>query len=101
VLGNGARDMQCQPGRMGIITRDEVGVGVHEIGDERHIAADPVKASDDESRTVPRHLGERRVQLGPISALAALDLCIVGDDLAAGAAHLSCNCLALRVKAKA
>jgi len=44
--------------------------------------------------------GERGAQLGPIGALAAFDLGIVGDDLPAGAAYLAGDRFALSVEAK-
>jgi hypothetical protein len=86
---------------MGVVAGDEVDTRVHEVGDERHVAAEPVEAGDDQRRLVTLGLGQRRAQLGPIGVLAAFDLGVVGDDLAAGAPHLARDGLALRVEAKA
>ena len=83
---------------MGIVAGDEVNTRVHEIGDERHVAAEPIEAGNDQGRPVSLRLGKRRAQLGPIDALAALDLGIIGDDLATGAMHLAGDRLALRVE---
>jgi hypothetical protein len=74
VLGDCRQDVDGQLVGMRLIDRDKLDLAVHQRGDERNVAREAVKLGDDQLGLVPAAGGDRPLQLGPLCALAALDL---------------------------
>jgi hypothetical protein len=48
VLGDGRKDVQCEPRGVRVIDGDELDAWVHQRGDESQVAREPVELRDDE-----------------------------------------------------
>ena len=100
VLGHSGKDVNGQPVGLGHIAGNEVGPALHQIGDEGHVAGEPVKAGDQQGRAALAALIERGQELRPVRVPpSALDLGELSHELAA--VDLAGDGLTLRVKAEA
>jgi hypothetical protein len=70
---------------MGHVHGDELHVAVHQVGDEHHIAREPIQLGDEKHGAALPAFGYCREQLGPIGVLlAAFDLDELRDDTSTG-----------------
>ena len=98
VLGDGRQDVNGQPVGLGHVTGDEIDAALHQVGDEGHVAGQPIQAGDQQNGAALTALVERSEELRPVRVSAStLDLGKLGGQLAA--VHLAGDGLALRVKA--
>ena len=82
VLGDGGQDVQGQLVGGGHVDRDELDAALHQVGDEGDVARQAVELGDHQHGPLPPAQLERRGELGPVGALAALHLGELGDQLA-------------------
>ena len=75
--------------------------GLHQRGDKRHIAGEPVELRHYESRLRQPSVAQGLRQLGSIRVLAGLDLCILSNDHAALRGNQGFHVPLLSLKAKA
>jgi hypothetical protein len=80
VLGHRRHDVDGEPVGLREVDRHELGSALHQRGDEVDVAGEPIELGDHQHRLVQAAQAQRLGELGPVVALAALDL---GDDPAA------------------
>ena len=82
VLGHGRQDVQGQPVGGRHVDCDKLDAALHQAGDERDVAGQPVELGDHQDGALPAAQLQRSAQLRPVGAPAALDLDQLGDQLA-------------------
>jgi hypothetical protein len=83
-----------------VVRRDEIDTAFHQAGDEMNVPGQSIKLGDDQRGLGLLGCCNRRRELRPIIAFAALDFAEFTDQLAAIAANVAQHSFALRVEAK-
>jgi hypothetical protein len=96
MLSDCSKDMQREPSRMRVVDCDELHGAVHELRQERHVAAQPVQLGDYQRRTCQPTLFERGLQLRPIAQLAAFYLGVFANQFPAPAIEVGPHRMLLR-----
>ena len=81
VLGNGGEQVDGELVGLGHVGCNEVHAAFHQAGNEMDVAGEPVELGDDELGFLAATCVERRGELGPVVALARLNLGELGDEL--------------------
>ena len=102
MFGNGGKDVEREPGGVRIIAGHELYPGIHQGGDESHVAAQAVHLGDDELGLELLAGRERGGELRPVvAALAGLHLDELLRERPAPAVEIGLDRLALRLDAEA
>ena len=83
VLGNGRKDMDCEPISFRHVGCDEIDAAFDQTGNERHVAGETVQFGNNEHRLALPAQVKRREELRPILPPAAFDFLVAGDYLSA------------------
>lgn len=84
VLGQHGEDADGERVGVGHVHGQEVHVAVAQAEDEPGVAAEAVELGDQQPGPLPLGPGDGRLQLGPVVALAALHLDVLGQERVAG-----------------
>jgi hypothetical protein len=80
MLSDCSENMQREPSRMRVVDCDELYVSaIHELRQERYVAAQPVQLGDYKRRACQPTLLKRGLQLRPVAQLAAFYLSVFAD----------------------
>ena len=100
VFRDGGQDVDGQAVGLGEVDGHEVDAALHQLGDEGDVAGQPVELGDHQGGAVQAAQAERPVQLGPVVALAALDLGHLGGQRPAPAVEVGLDRFPLRLQPK-
>ena len=88
MLGDGGQDMQREPVGLRHVAAEQLDAAFQQPGDESDVARQPVEFGDEQRGAGLLGVVERLLQLGPVGALAALDLDVLRQQRSSVAAML-------------